>query len=266
MAEGRLAGKNALVTGAGSGIGKAISVLFGREGAKVMAADINEEAASSVAAQIEDSGDEARSLRADTSSEDEVRAAIGAVVDAWGRIDILVNNAGIGGQQYTWDQVIAVNQSGVFYGCLHGLAQMQKQGGGAIVNTASMAGLIGAFTPGFPGGFGYAYIAAKHGVLGLTKQFGLDGAPHNVRVNAICPGWIDTSALVNVIEPGWIDTPLIAPLKEAQPMLDWAVQNTPMGRLGRAEEIAKAALFLASDDSSFMTGAYLVVDGGYTAR
>src|SRR5207249_5415097 len=220
-AEGRLAGKSALVTGAGSGIGKAISVLFGREGAMVMAADINEEAASAVSAQIEDSGGEARPLRADTSNEEDVRAAIAAMVDAWGRIDILVNNAGIGGPQYGWDQVIAVNESGVFNGCLHGLARMQKQsGGGAIVNTASMAGLIGAFTPGFPGGFGYAYIAAKHGVLGLTKQFGLDGAPHNVRVNAICPGWIDT--------------PLIAPLKEAQPMLDWAVQNTPMGRLGRA--------------------------------
>ena len=251
-AEGRLAGKNALVTGAGSGIGKATAILFGREGARVMAADINEEGATAVAAQIEDSGGEARPLRADTRSEDEVRAAIQAVVDAWGRIDILVNNAGIGGPQYSWDQVIAVNESGVFYGCLHGLAQMQKQGGGAIVNTASMAGLIGAFVPGFPGGFGYAYIAAKHGVLGLTKQFGLDGAPHNVRVNAICPGWIDT--------------PLIAPVKEAQPMLDWAVQNTPMGRLGRPEEIAKAALFLASDDASFMTGSYLVVDGGYTAK
>src|SRR2546430_16337638 len=152
-AEGRLAGKNALVTGAGSGIGKAISVLFGREGAKVMAADINEEAASSVAAQIEDSGDEARSLRADTSSEDEVRAAIGAVVDAWGRIDILVNNAGIGGQQYTWDQVIAVKQSGGFFGCLHGPGQMQKQGGGAIVETASMGGSVRGLRPALPRGF-----------------------------------------------------------------------------------------------------------------
>ena len=176
-AEGRLAGKSALVTGAGSGIGKAISVLFGREGAMVMAADINEEAASAVSAQIEDSGGEARPLRADTSNEEDVRAAIAAMVDAWGRMDILVNNAGIGGPQYSWDQVIAVNATGVFYGCLHGLEQMQKQGGGAIVNTASMAGLIGAFVPGSPGGFGYAYIAAKHGVLGLTKQFGLDGAP-----------------------------------------------------------------------------------------
>jgi NAD(P)-dependent dehydrogenase (short-subunit alcohol dehydrogenase family) len=251
----RLEGKTALITGAGSGIGKSMAVLFGREGAKVMAADINDEAASAVAAQIEDSGGEARSLHADTSKEDDVRGAIQAVVDAWGRLDILANNAGIGGPQYSWDQVVAVNESGVYYGCLHGLAQMQKQGGGgAIVNTASMAGLIGAWVPQFPwpGGFGHAYIAAKHAVIGLTKQFGLDGARDNVRVNAICPGWIET--------------PLIAPLKDVQPMLDYAVQNTPLGRLGQPEEIAKAALFLASEDSSFMTGSYLVVDGGWTAR
>ncbi len=248
----KLEGRTALVTGAGSGIGKAIAVLFGREGTKVMASDINEEAAVSVAAQIEDAGGEAKALRTDTSSEEDVQAAIQAVVDAWGRVDILVNNAGIGGPQYSWDQIIAVNQSGVFYGCLHGLQQMISQGGGAIVNLASMAGLVGAMVPGFPGGFGYAYLAAKHGVIGLTKQFGLDGAPHNVRVNAICPGWIDT--------------PLIAPLKTAEPLINWALQNTPMGRLGTPEEIAKAALFLASDDSSFMTGAHLVVDGGWTAR
>jgi NAD(P)-dependent dehydrogenase (short-subunit alcohol dehydrogenase family) len=147
----RLDGKTALITGAGSGIGKAMAVLFGREGAKVMAADINEEAASAVAAQIEDSGGEARYLRADTSKEEDVQGAIQAVVDAWGRMDILANNAGIGGPQYSWDQVVAVNESGVYYGCLHGLAEMQKQGGGgAIVNTASMAGLIGAWVPDIP--------------------------------------------------------------------------------------------------------------------
>lgn len=251
----RLEGKTALITGAGSGIGKAMAVLFAGEGAKVMASDINDESARAVAAQIEDAGGEAHAWRTDTGIEEDVKAAIEATIEAWGRMDILVNNAGIGGPQYSWEQVLAVNESGVYYGCLHGLAQMQKQGGGgAIVNTASMAGLIGAWMPDFPwpGGFGHAYIAAKHAVLGLTKQFGLDGARDNVRVNAICPGWIET--------------PLIAPLKEVQPMLDYAVQNTPLGRLGRPEEIAKAALFLASDDSSFMTGAYLVVDGGWTAR
>ena len=249
----RLEGKNALVTGAGSGIGRAISTVFAREGARVMATDINEESARAVAAQIEDSGGESLAMRADTTSEEDVQGAIQAVVDAWGQVDIVVNNAGIGGPQYTWEQVIAVNETGVYYGCLHGLQQMMKQGqGGAMVNLSSMLGLIGLWEPGMMGGGGYAYHASKHAVIGLTKQFGLDGAPHNIRVNALCPGWIDT--------------PLIDPLKMAQPLLDWAVKSTPMGRLGQPEEIAKAALFLASDDSSFMTGAYLTIDGGWTAR
>lgn len=249
---GRLAGKTALITGAGSGIGRAIALLFAAEGARVMAADINEASAQAVAEEIVRGGGEARPLRTDTSVQDEVQNAIAAVVDAWGRMDILVNNAGIGGPAHTWERILAVNLTGVFYGCLHGLAQMAKQGGGAIVNMASMAGLVGAVLPqGFPGGFGHAYIASKHAVIGLTKQFGLDGARQNVRVNAICPGWIDT--------------PLVDPLKQMQ-MIQWAQENTPMGRLGRPEEVAKAALFLASDDSSFMTGAYLVVDGGWTAH
>ncbi len=252
-ATGRLAGKTALITGAGSGIGKATAVLFGTEGAKVMVSDINEEAACAVAAQIEDSGGEARFIRTDTSVEADVEAAIQATVEAWGRMDILVNNAGIiGGPLNSWDRVIAVNQSGVFFGCLHGLEQMVRQGGGAIVNMASMAGLVGAQLPyDLPGGFGHAYVSAKHAVVGLTKQFGLDGAPRNVRVNAICPGWIET--------------PLLDPLKQVQ-MFEWARDNTPMRRMGRPEEIARAALFLAGDDSSFMTGAHLVIDGGWTAR
>jgi len=251
----RLEGKTALVTGAGSGIGKAISLVYAREGAKVMASDINEEAARAVAAQIEDSGGEARSLRTDTTNEEEVKAAIRATVEAWGRVDIVVNNAGIGGQQYSWDQVIAVNESGVYYGCLHGFQQMVSQGGGgAIVNLSSMMGLVGS-TPGnvnFPGGVGYAYHASKHAVIGLTKQFGLDGAPHNVRVNALCPGWIET--------------PLLDPMRALPGLMDWAREGTPMARLGQPEEVANCALFLASDDASFVTGTYIVVDGGWTAR
>lgn len=253
---GRLDGKTALVTGAGSGIGKAVSVVFGREGAKVMAVDINEESAKAVAAQIEDSGGEARSMRTDTTSEEDVKAAIQSVVDAWGGLDITVNNAGIGGPQYTWEQLLAVNQNGVYYGCLHSFAQMMKQGGpGSIVNLSSIMGLVGS-TPlddGVgQGGVGYAYNASKHAVLGLTKQFGLDGAPRGIRCNAICPGWIDT--------------PLVEPIKSVDRLMEWVMKGTPMGRLGTAEEIAKAALFLASDDSSFVTGSALVVDGGWTAR
>ncbi len=252
----KLTGKAALITGAGSGIGRAIALLFGAEGASVLVAELNEEAGRAVAREIEDAGGRARFLPTDTSREADVKAAIAAAVDAWGRLDILVNNAGIAGLTSTWDQVIAVNLSGVYYGCLHGLQQMMSQGGGVIVNMSSMAGLVGFTVAGLPEVFGSAsgtaYIAAKHGVLGLTKQFALGGAPNNVRVNAICPGWIET--------------PLIAPLTQAQPLLDWALQGTPMGRLGQPEEIAKAALFLASDDSSFMTGAPLIVDGGWTAR
>jgi NAD(P)-dependent dehydrogenase (short-subunit alcohol dehydrogenase family) len=252
-AEGKLQGKTALVTGAGSGIGKAISVAFGREGARVMASDINEEAAQATAAQIEDAGGEARSLRTDTTSEEDVQAAIQAVVEAWGRLDIVVNNAGIGGPQYTWEQVIAVNESGVYYGCLHGLAQMMKQGGGgSVVNLSSMMGISGTVTPVGPGGAGYAYHASKHAVVGLTRQFGLDGAPHNIRVNALCPGWIDT--------------PLLGPIKMSEQLMRWTVEGTPMGRLGHAEEVAKAALFLASDDASFVTATHLVIDGGWTAK
>lgn len=253
MAEGRLEGKTALVTGAGSGIGKAVSTVFGREGARVMASDINEEAAGAVASQIEDAGGEARSLRTDTTSEEDVQGALQAVVDAWGKVDIVVNNAGIGGPQYTWEQVIAVNENGVYYGCLHGLAQMIRQGeGGAIVNLSSMMGVTGTTTPAGPGGVGYAYHASKAAVIGLTRQFGLDGAPHNVRVNALCPGWIDT--------------PLIALAKMSEELTNWMVDGTPMGRLGGADEIAKAALFLASEDSSFVTATHLVIDGGWTAR
>jgi NAD(P)-dependent dehydrogenase (short-subunit alcohol dehydrogenase family) len=250
----RLEGKTALVTGAGSGIGRAIALTYAAEGAKVMASDINEDTAKQVAAQIEDSGGEASHIRTDTTSEDDVKTAIAATAGAWGRVDIVVNNAGIGGQQYTYEQVIAVNEHGVYYGCLHGLAQMQKQGGpGAIVNLSSMMGLIG-WQPavGIPGGAGYAYHASKHAVIGLTRQFGLDGAPSGIRVNAICPGWIDT--------------PLIAPIHTLPQLLDMLVAQTPMQRLGQPEEIAKAALFLASDDASFMTGTYLVVDGGWTAK
>ena len=250
----RLEGKTALVTGAGSGIGKSIATLYAREGSKVMASDINEESAKQVAATIQDTGGEARALRTDTTKEEDVKAAIEATAEAWGRVDIVVNNAGIGGQQYSYEQVIAVNEHGVYYGCLHALEQMVKQGsGGAVVNLSSMMGLIGwQPAPGLRGGAGYAYHASKHAVIGLTRQFGLDGAAHNVRVNAICPGWIDT--------------PLIAPVHTLPQLLEALVQQTPMGRLGQPEEIAKVALFLASDDSSFMTGTYLVVDGGWTAK
>ncbi len=247
----KLEGKAALITGAGSGIGRAIALLFAAEGASVLVAELNEESGQAVAREIEDAGGRARFLPTDTSREDDVKSAIAATVDAWGRLDILVNNAGIIAIEHTWDEVIAVNLSGVYYGCLHGLAAMKPQGDGRIVNLASVAGLVGASVPGIPGGFGYPYGASKHGVIGLTRQFALDGAPE-VRVNCICPSFVDTP-MVNVVT-------------QTQPLREWALANTPLGRLGQPEEIAKAALFLAGDDSSFMTGAPLIVDGGWTAR
>lgn len=247
----KLQGKAALITGAGGGIGRAIALLFAAEGANVLLAELNEEAGRAVAREIEDAGGHARFLLTDTSREDDVKSAIAAAVDAWGRLDILVNNAGIIALGHTWDEVIAVNLSGVYYGCLHGLAAMKGQDGGCIVNLASVAGLVGASVPGIAGGFGHPYGASKHGVIGLTRQFALDGAPE-VRVNCICPSFVDT--------------PMVAIITETQPLREWALANTPLGRLGRPEEIARAALFLACDDSSFMTGAPLIVDGGWTAR
>lgn len=244
----KLRGKSALVTGAGSGIGKAIALLFAAEGAKLVLAGPTEEREQAVVRQIEDRGGVAKFVRTDASVEADVQAAIRATVEAYGRLDILVNNGGIAGL-VPWDRAIAVDLSGVYYGCLHGLQQMRQQGG-VIVNMASTAGLVGTRLPQVTGGLGYGYTAAKHGVIGLTRQFALDGAPYGVRVNCLCPGWVDT--------------PFIEPVK--RPLYDWLVKSTPLGRLGQPEEIARAALFLASDDSSFMTGAPLIVDGGWTAR
>ena len=247
----KLADKGVLITGAGSGIGRAIALLFAAEGAAVLVAELNEEAGQAVVREIEAAGGGASFLPTDTSREEDVKAAVAASVDAWGHLDVLVNNAGIIALERSWEEVIAVNLSGVYYGCLHGLAAMKGQGGGCIVNLASIAGLVGASVPGIPGGFGYPYGASKHAVIGLTRQFALDGAPE-VRVNCICPAFVDT--------------PMVAIVTQTQPLREWALANTPLGRLGQPEEIAKAALFLASDDSSYMTGAPLIVDGGWTAR
>jgi NAD(P)-dependent dehydrogenase (short-subunit alcohol dehydrogenase family) len=247
----KLGGRSALVTGGGSGIGKAIALLFAAEGASVLVADIDDEAGQAVVNQIKESVGVATFIHTDTSSEDEVKAAIQAALDRYARIDILVNNAGIGGPAYSWDRTIAVNLSGVYYGCRHGLRAMLKQGGGVIINMSSLAGLRGGRIPGLRGGFGYAYVATKHAVIGLTKQFALSGAP-TVRVNCICPGGVQTA--------------YYSQMEGADVFLDWTVANTPLGRLAQPEEIARGALFLASDDSSFMTGTLLIMDGGSTAK
>jgi len=252
-----LSGKVALVTGAGSGIGRAMSRRLASDGAAVMCADLDEEAAQQTAAEVAEHGGRAAALRLDVSAEDEVKAALQRTVDELGGLDVLLNNAGIGGGS-GWDRTVAVNLSGVYYGLAHGAHLMAQRGGGSIVNTASIAGLQGLVgsvpsteLPDPNAGAG-AYVAAKHGVVGLTRQFAVTYAKYGVRVNAVCPGYIDT--------------PMIAGITGVPAGRAFLESLHPMGRLGRAEEIAAAASFLASDDASFVTGVAFPVDGGYSAR
>lgn len=236
----RLKDKAALVTGAGSGIGRAIAIEFAREGAKVLMAELNEATGRAVAEEI---GEAARFCRCDTSNEEDVEAAIQAAVDAFGRLDVVVNNAGV--CMRDWDTTLAINLTGVYYGCKLAAERMASQGGGAIINVSSVLGLVGI-------GIDYPYVAAKHGVVGLTRNFAVAYAQQAVRVNCI--------------NPGWIETPFIPMVTDVEATRQQIEGQTPMGRLGQPEEVAKAAVFLASDDSSFMTGAPLIVDGGWTAR
>ncbi|MEX1254857.1 MAG: SDR family NAD(P)-dependent oxidoreductase [Dehalococcoidia bacterium] len=239
----RLQDKVALITGAGSGIGRAIALEFAREGAKVVAAEVDEGAGRAVADEIASAGGEARFQPCDVTKESDVQAAVQAAVDAYGRLDVMVNNAGV--SQRDWDTTIAVNLSGVYYGCKHAAERMAAQGGGAIINLASILGLVGI-------GSEDPYVAAKHGVVGLTRNVALTYARRGVRVNCI--------------NPGFIATPMTRLVAENEATRQLVETQTPIGRWGRPEEIAKAALFLASDDSSYMTGAPLIVDGGWTAR
>jgi NAD(P)-dependent dehydrogenase (short-subunit alcohol dehydrogenase family) len=254
---GKLEQKVALVTGAASGIGRAMSLRLAAEGASVMCSDVDEEGAQHTAAQIDEHGGTGAALQLDVTDEEAVRAALHHTVGELGGIDVLVNNAGIGGG-YSWEQTAAVNLSGVYYGLLHGAHLLAHRGGGSIVNTASVAGLVGlaggqpAELGDEPESAGAAYVAAKHGVVGLTRQFAVRYARHGVRVNAVCPGYIDTPMIAN-----------LAAVPEGRRFLE---SMHPMGRLGRVEEIAAATAFLASDDASFITGVALPVDGGYTAR
>lgn len=239
----RLFGKRALVTGAGMGIGRAIAVRFAAEGAKVVVSDINDEAARAVVAEI---GAGAIVNHCDTSVESDVQAAIAATVEAFGGIDIVVNNAGVGGGA-DWDRTIAVNLSGVMYGCKHGCEAIARSGGGAIVNLSSMLGLISVPFPGVD-----AYTAAKHGVVGLTKHYGTNYGARGVRVNCINPGWIKTS--------------MTDPIGSTEGGRQYMEQSSALGRMGTPEEVANVALFLASDEASFVTGSAYLVDGGWTAR
>lgn len=247
----RLDGKVALITGGASGMGKVASQLFADEGAKVVLTDVSDDAGEATAAMI---GDAAFYVHADVSKESDAKAMVDAAIGRFSRLDILYNNAGImpgedGSVHLTtedvWDKVLAVNVKGVAFGCKYGIPAMLQTGGGSIINVASFVAWIGAATSQT------AYTSSKGAVLSMTREIAVEYARQGIRCNALCPGPIET--------------PLLMQLLSDEEKRQRRFVHIPMGRLGQAEELAKAALFLASDDSSFMTGASLIVDGGVTA-
>ena len=251
---GLVNGKVGLVTGGGSGIGRACALLLAREGASVCVADMKLDSAQSVCAEIEALGAVALPVKVDVGQQDQVQAMVATAVDRYGRLDYAHNNAGIVGggatvvdmPEETWDRGIAVMLTGVFLCLKHEIPAMLAQGGGAIVNTSSGAGIIGFPTMA-------NYVAAKHGVIGLTKTAALEYATSGIRINAVCPG----TARSKMVED-WIGGD---PAHEAE-----VAALHPIGRIAEAEEIAAAVLWLCSDAASFMIGAALVVDGGYTIQ
>jgi NAD(P)-dependent dehydrogenase (short-subunit alcohol dehydrogenase family) len=252
---GGLTGKVALVTGGASGIGRATALVFAREGAKLIIADMNEEGAQQTAHLITENGGDAMALQVDVTRAVEVEAMISKALDTYGRLDCAHNNAGILGTPFIrvtecteeeWDRIIDVNMKGVWLCMKYEIPQMLQQGGGAIVNTASAAGLIGSAA--FP-----IYDASKHGVVGLTKSVALQYAKRGIRVNAVCPGVIQT--------------PMVAQGIEANPRFEQgAIRTNPSGRLGNPEEVAEAVVWLCSDAASFVTAHAMSVDGGLLAQ
>jgi len=243
----------ALITGGSSGIGRAVALAWAREGAHVVVSDVNREGGEQTAEQVRAAGGQALFVAADVSNPKDCEALVQQAVAKFGKLDIACNNAGIGGPQAPtadypldgWAQVIGVNLSGVFYGMKYQLPAMLKNGGGSIVNMASILGSVGF--AGAP-----AYSAAKHGVLGLTQAAALEYSAQGVRINAV--------------GPGFIHTPMISALQENKAINDMLVAAHPIGRLGRAEEVAELVLWLSSKKASFVTGSYYPVDGGYLAR
>ena len=252
---GLVAGKVALVTGSGSGIGRATALAFAREGAKVVVSDVTVEGGEETVRLVKQAGGDAIFVKADVSNPADVEALVNKAVQTYGRLDCAHNNAGVPGPnkaipditQESWDRVIAINLTGVWLCMKFEIAQMLKNGGGAIVNTSSDAGLIGLRRGG-------AYVASKHGVIGLTKTAALEYAKSGIRVNAVCPGPIDTPMLRG---PGG---------EPSSRFIDRMVAAQPGGRLGQPGEIAEAAVWLCSDAASFVTGHALPVDGGYMAQ
>jgi NAD(P)-dependent dehydrogenase (short-subunit alcohol dehydrogenase family) len=250
----RLENKVALITGAGSGIGRESALLFAREGARIVVVDVNEEAGRKVVDELKAAGGEAVYARADVSKSADAEAMVKTAEETFGRLDVLFNNAGISHakdddavatEEDVWDLTMNINLKGVFLGCKYGIPALRRAGGGSIINTASFVAVLGAATPQL------AYTASKGGVLAMTRELATIHARENIRVNALCPGPLRTELLMK-----YLDT---------EEKRQRRLVHIPMGRFGEAHEIAKAALYLASDDSSFTTGATFLVDGGITA-
>ena len=255
----RLKDKVALVTGGGSGIGHATAVLFAAKGAEVVVSDLNEANALETVAEIKNGGGDATTLAGDVSKNTDAEAMVKGTVETYGTLDIVVNCAGVvagkalpagASPEEVWDRVMDVNLKGTYLVTWHAVRAMEQSGGGSIINIASINGLVG-YPMGLGGGFD-AYVPSKGGVVQFTKNLAIDYGKKNIRVNCICPGHIDTNLIREFIQD---------PERR-----EWLEQRYPMGRIGRPEEVAYAALFLASDESSFVTGAPLIVDGGYTAQ
>lgn len=242
----RLQGKVAIITGAGSGIGRAAALLFAEEGARVAVADLSPSEGGRTAEEIQNKGGDASSVVVDVTQSAQVAKMVDRVLERFGQIDILYNHVGINRpnsvvelEEADWDVVVSTNLKSIYLACKYTLPHMLKRRKGSIVNTAGTFGFYGAL------GFA-AYCASKGGVINLTKQMALDYGPYGIRVNCVCPGFIDTPMNAN-----------IPPERVAA-----IIKTQPLGRAGQAEEVARAALFLASDEASFTTGSALLVDGG----
>jgi len=250
----RLAGKVALITGAGGGIGGESALLFAAEGASIVVVDVDERSGEETVGRVKAAGGKAAGCRADVSKDEDCREMVRFAETTFGRLDVLFNNAGIMDSRdddatktpdEVWERTLAINLKGVFLGCKHGIPALRRAGGGSVINTASFVAFLGAATPQI------AYTASKGGLLAMTRELAVIHARERIRVNALCPGPLRTELLMK-----FLDT---------EGKRQRRLVHIPMGRFGEAKEMAKAALFLASDDSSFMTGASLVIDGGITA-
>jgi NAD(P)-dependent dehydrogenase (short-subunit alcohol dehydrogenase family) len=250
----RLKERVALITGAGSGIGRESALLFAREGARIVVADVNDAGGAETVAQVEAAGGQASYVHADVSRGADAAEMVAVAEETYGKLDIIFNNAGISHiddddavhtEESVWDLTMAINVRGVFLGCKYGIPALRRAGGGSIINTASFVAVLGAATPQL------AYTSSKGAVLAMTRELAAIHARENIRVNALCPGPLRTELLMKYLN--------------TEERRQRRLVHIPMGRFGEAREIANAALFLASDESSFVTGSTFLVDGGITA-